>query len=260
MAEFSIGLFETGEAEYSDFKEFISIVSGRSIVSAADWGEGRFELGLSGNLMVRFFRTQDGFHINLISTTNKDEIPPLVLALGNMPRRIPANVLERKIKGLRTVYAISYLLMTGRTDELESYLIRHPHGDIEHALLKTDEQLFFESISYGSWVVTVWTKTRAAYKALISAVSIVYERGREALLRKLEAEARLKEAQAKKEESAIARENFELIKDKTNFLLEMVDKVEHPEVREQLRRRLINAVSELLQGDIDDKKIPPRLD
>jgi hypothetical protein len=55
MAEFSIGLFETGEAEYSDFKEFISIVSRRSIVSAADWGEGRFELGLSGNLMVWFF-------------------------------------------------------------------------------------------------------------------------------------------------------------------------------------------------------------
>lgn len=50
MIKYSLGAFEMREATYSDFSEFINIVKGRSIVSGADWGEDRFELGLSGNL------------------------------------------------------------------------------------------------------------------------------------------------------------------------------------------------------------------
>jgi len=259
MADFSIGMFETGEAQVSKFQEFISIVSGHSIVSGADWGKERFELGLSGNLMIRFFRTPAGINVNLISTTNRGEIPPIALALGNMPSRVPANVLEEKIRGLRTVYAISYLLCNDRATQLESYLVRHPHGDIEKALLGEDEQLFFESISYGSWIVTLWAKTIEAYRALTLAVTLVYQRGREAFLRKLEAEARLKEAEAKKEEVLIARENFELAKAQVNFLEDVVNKIKHPEIKAQLNRRLIQAIDELVRGDIDDRDASKRL-
>jgi len=259
MSKFSIGSYEVNKARVSDFEEVISLLQGRSIISGADCGAERFELGLSGDLMIRFFRTDNGMTVNLISTTNKDEIPPLVLALGNMPKRVQISTIEQKLRGLRTLYAISYLLYTGRANELESYLIKHPNGDIENALLKEEEKLYIESISHGSWIVTLWTKTQDAYKSLVSAVGVVYERGREALLRKLEAEARLKEAEANKTEVQVEREQFELVKDKISYISDLSDKIERPEIKEQLNKRIIQSVTELVQGDIDDYDAPKRL-
>ena len=47
MTKFSIGAPELNERTASTFAEFVSVAKGRSIVSAADWGDGRLELGLS---------------------------------------------------------------------------------------------------------------------------------------------------------------------------------------------------------------------
>jgi hypothetical protein len=60
-------------------------------------------------------------------------------------------------------------------------------------LLGNEEQLFLESVSAGSWILTIWTAARSSYKSLLSVIGIMYPRGREAFLSKLEAEARLKE-------------------------------------------------------------------
>jgi len=254
MAKFTIGEHEFGEVLQSNFEEFISIVKGRSIVSAADWGEERFELGLSGDLMVRFFKTDDGTAINLISTRNPDENPSLVIVLGDMPQKIPISVIERKLHGLRTLYAIFYLIYDERARELESYLIRHPQGDVERALLTVEEQIYIESISYGSWILTVWAKTKKAYRAISSVAGLAFERSREAFFRKTEAEARLIEAQADKQEIENLRERFNLKRDQFDYLLEAIQQMEIPEIREQLKSRIIQATKNLTLGDQSNAK------
>lgn len=260
MADYSIGAYELGEVLVTDFQSVLSIIKGRSIVSAADWGNDRFELGLSGNLMLRFFRTEDGTSINLISTQNSDENPALVVDLGDMQQRVPISVIEKKLNGLRTLYAIFYLIYDDREKELQSYLIKHPQGDIEQALLSKDEQLFIESISYGSWVVTVWSKTKKAYKAITSVAGLAFERGREAFLSKMEADARLKNAQADKEETKTKREKFELQKDQMDYLLEASEKMDIPEVKEQIKNRIIQATKNFTLGDQSDNDSYKRLE
>ena len=252
MNEFTIGAYEMGEAVASNFSEFINIIKGRSIVSAADWGDNRVELGLSGNLMIRFFKTEDGMTINLISTRNREENPSLVVDLGDMEKRIPISIIEKKLNGLRTLYAAFYLIYNNREKELQSYLVSNPSGDFEQALLNKDEQLFIESISYGSWIITVWSKTKNAYKAIQSVAGIAFERGREAFLSKLEANARFKNAQADVEEIRAKNENFNLQKSQIDYLLEVSDKMDIPEIKEQLKSRLIQATMDFTLGDKSD--------
>ena len=260
MSQFTIGAYEIEEAILSDFSELVSIIKGRSIVSAADWGKDKFELGLSGNLMIRFFKTEDGMTINLISSQNADENPSLVVDLGNMNQRVPISVIENKLKGLRTLYAAFYLIYDGRENELQSYLIKHPHGDFERALLDIDEQLYIESISYGSWVVTVWSKTQKAYKAIRSVAGLVFEEGRDAFISKLQADAKLTHAQADKELAQVKKEQFELEKSQFDYLLELSDKMEIPEVKEQLKLRIIQATKKFTMGDMTDSKSYKRLE
>lgn len=77
MTNFTIGAYELEQATPSDFAEVISIIKGRSIVSGGDWGQDdRFELGISGNLMLRFFRSNTGMELNLISTRKIREKTP----------------------------------------------------------------------------------------------------------------------------------------------------------------------------------------
>lgn len=95
MAEFTLGAQELGETQQSNFAEFINIVNGRSVISGADWGNDRIEFGLSGDGMVRIFWTPDGLHANFISTTNKGDIPPLMLQIVDGEKRLPARILEK---------------------------------------------------------------------------------------------------------------------------------------------------------------------
>ena len=189
MPHYTLGAFELGTPDPSDFSEFINIVSGRSIVSGADWGHDRFELGLSGDGMMRVFWTPKGLEVNFLSTTNKDEIPPLILQLVDEERRLPARLLERRLFGMRQLYALVRLADTDRLNMLDVDLgaIR----DLED-LLPADEHLYVECLASGSWYLTVWSKVQGSYKSLLKTVALVYSRGREALLTKLEAEARLK--------------------------------------------------------------------
>lgn len=186
MARFTLGANEYGEELRSDFQEFVEVAKGRSIVSAADWGKDRFELGLSGDLMIPVFLSGDTIDVNLISTTNPGEIPPIAITLGNLSQRVPIHVVEDKLNGLRTLHAIFYLMQNERASDLAAYLTSEPEGDIERALLADEDRLYIESISYGSWLLTVWAKTKSAYKSLSSVAGLVFERGKDAYLRKLE--------------------------------------------------------------------------
>ncbi len=255
MARYTFGAYETQAATAADFGRFIEVVKGRSIISLADWGPERLELGLSGNVMLRVFATGAEIEVNCISTQNPEEPPAFALTLGEMPATVPVWQLDIKLRGLRTAFAIFYLLTNKRAEELADYLSRHPSGDVDRALLSSDEALQVESVSYGSWVATVRAKTRGAIDALTALATIVFPRTRNAFLKKLEAEADLKSAEARRGEVALERERFALAKDRTDYVLDLANKIEDPEAKEILIRRLRGAIYELASGDQDEPEI-----
>lgn len=252
MTQFSIGAIELHESRKSNFAEFVSITKGRSIVSAADRGNGQVELGLSGGAMLRFFGTSNNAEINIVNTVNRDELPPLLISLGDMPKRVSLAIVERKLRGLRTLYAIFFLYHTGRLDDLLHFLENSPDGDIEYNLLSEDDALNIESISYGSWVLAVWVKTKASYKAISSVAGLAFDRGREAFLKKMEANTRLAQAKARREEIAADKDEFQLKKSQLDYMLKISGKVESPQLRASLESIMINATRNLTSGDPDD--------
>lgn len=267
MTQYSIGALEMNERRASDFEEFVSIVKGRSIVSAADWGNERIELGLSGGAMLRFFGSPLNYsEVNLIQTVNRDELPPILISLGDMPQRVPLATIEEKLRGLRTLYAIFFLYHTGRLNDLIRFLETNPNEDIEQHLLSEDDRLHIESISYGSWVLAVWAKTKASYKAISSVAGLVLDRGREAFLAKMEADARLAHAKARREEIAANKDEFQLKKSQLDYMLKISGQVESPQLRANLESIMIDATRNLTAGDPDDSgsykqlssSVPPR--
>jgi len=245
MSNFSLGAQELGQTQQSDFDEFINIVSGRSVVSGADWGLDRFELGLSGDGMVRVFWTPKGLHVNFISTTNIGEIPPLILQLIDEDRRLPARVLEKRLFGLRQLYAIIRLADTGRLELLEKSL--ETVRDLED-LLSPEEQLYVECLAPGSWYLTVWSKLKDSYLSVVKTIALVYERGREALLRKLEAEARLKELEV--EEKA-----FDLFSKKLDYSMALSEKMGSDHARKLLQERVSKGLEDFLLRDRNSEEV-----
>ncbi len=267
MTMYSIGALELKERRESDFAEFVSIVKGRSIISAADWGNERIELGLSGGAMIRFFGSPINYsEVNLIQTTNPDELPPILISLGDMPQRVPLATVERKLRGLRTLYAIFFLYHSDRLGELLHFVEANPDGDIEQNLLSEEDALHVESISYGSWVLAVWAKTKTSYKAISSAAGLAFDRGRDAFLAKMEADARFAHAKARREEIAGNKDEFQLKKSQLDYMLKISGQVESPQLRANIEAIMIDATRNLTAGDPDDSgsykrlssSVPPR--
>lgn len=204
----------------------------------ATWGKS-IQFALSGEALLRVFWTPGGLHVNLLSTTRKDDIPPMILELPGAERREPLGVVERRLRGLRTLHAIVHLALTERIELLRAYFDEERTDDID-TLLGHNEALYLEALSAGSWYHTVWTGVRGSYRSLIIAVEAVYPRAREAILRKLEAEARIKELEA--EEKA-----FKLAKERTDYALKIADKLPGP-TREKLRQAIEHSIGNLLAG------------
>jgi len=241
MSEFTLGAHELGETQQSDFAEFINIVKGRSVISGADWGKDRIELGLSGDGMIRIFWTPNGLHSNFISTTNKNEIPPLMLQLVDGEKRVPARILEKRLRALRTLYAIVHLALTDRFNMIQDALLEDPNYDLEF-LLNDDELLYIECLAPGSWYVTLWSEMRISYHSILKTVGIVSERGREALLKKLEAESRLKELEVEEKE-------FELFTKKADYGLGLMDRLSSDSAKTTLRDRVEEELGNFLLLD-----------
>lgn len=267
IENYSIGSYETTGSTPSRFEEFSSVLKGRSIISARERGHDRFELGLSGDLMLRFFWTEHGLHKNLVNTTNKDDTPAIVMDLGDMDRKVPISIIAAKLNALRTIYAVFYLINDGRQNELQKFLLENPKGDIEAALLEPDDQLFIESISYGSWVIVAWAKKAGkALKSMGAVVGMTSIRGRESFLSKMEAEARLKgaeadktanearriEAETREKEVDIRAKEFDLQKKQMDYLLEVTEKLNNKDARDILEDRLIQATRNFNMGDRSD--------
>jgi hypothetical protein len=177
-------------------------------------------------------------HVNYVSTTNEGDIPPLMLQLSDTDKRQTARVLELRLRALRTLYGIVHLANTDRLLAFVTELHSNGQAEIDNFLL-VDEQLYVECLAPGSWYVTVWSKLRVSYRSLLQTVAIVYSRGRDALLRKLEAEARSKELDNEAKE-------FSLFANKVDYALALQDKVKDEDLKVTLRLKVETELKNLL--------------
>lgn len=240
MGFYSFGMMEFGNEVEIDFATFTELVKGRSIVSLADWGEDRIEFGLSGGKMIRIFLTEHGIHTNFISTINKDEIPPVTINLGELSQRTPIYVIERKLKGLRIIYGILYLLQNREYDILLD-LSDNNFENIE-CNIPDEDKLFLESTSYGSWILTLWSKAKDSFQTLLLTLVIVYQRSREAMLKKLEAQAELKLID-------VDMKRFELDKKKMDYVLELTQRIDNENLRRKLENKISESIEDLISGE-----------
>jgi len=205
--------------------------------------------------MLRVFLTESGIEINCFSTQNAEEPLAFSLALGEMPETMPVWQLEAKLRGLRTAFAIFHLLSGNRQDALSTYLSHHPHGDVDRALLREDETVEIESLSYGSWIAVLRAKSREALNAITALATVVYPRTRDAFLRKIEAEADLKETEAQRGALGLERERFALAKERADYVLDLANRIEDREAKKILLGRLKTAIYELGTGDLGEEEI-----
>ena len=108
--------------------------------------------------------------------------------------------------------------------------------------------------------MTLWAKTVSAYKSISSVAGLVFDRGREAYLRRLEAESRLLENQANREALHVAALEFDLKKSQMNYLLDVSEKFDAPEVKALLKARILNSVDDLVMGDPNESGARGRLE
>ena len=135
-------------------------------------------------------------------------------------------------------YAIVHLSLTDRFNLVQDVISKDPGYDLE-LLLDDDELLYVECLSPGSWYVTLWSKLRTSYRSVLQTVAIVSERGREALLSKLEAEARLKELEVEEKE-------FENFTKKVDYGLGLIDRLSSDSAKTALSDRVEEELSNFL--------------
>jgi len=161
-----------------------------------------------------------------------------MLQIVDGEKRLPARILEKRLRALRTLYAIVHLSLTDRFNLVQDVLAKDPFYDLE-LLLHDDELLYIECLAPGSWYITLWSKVRSSYHSILQTVSIVSVRGREALLKKLEAEARLKELDVEEKE-------FEIFTQKADYGLNLMDRLSSDSAKTALRDRVEEALGNFL--------------
>lgn len=227
-----------------DFATFINIVKGMTITSAASSDDMRYaELGLSENFNLRVESANDGDIIMaLLSTLNVDDIPPLKIQIvPDDDKEATAEVIERRIWLIRQTYAIALLVNTGRAEQIGGLLERDKDADIEKLLLRDDERLYIRSAGPGSFWLTIFTKSKVGYKTAANLFAVLYDEGRELLLRRVRANTVLKELE-------VEERRFDIDKKKVAGIIEMIgkiDKIDDERIRVTLKDKFINSWREL---------------
>jgi hypothetical protein len=203
-----------------DFSLFVQIVKGMTVTSAASSDDMKYlEFGLSENFNLNVRQDEDGdIVVQLFSTLNLDDIPPLRLQIVSDDEEASAETLERRIRLLRQTYAIGLLVNTGRAEQISDLLSKDPNADIEASLLNEEEKLYIKSAGPGSFWVTVLIKSKAGYKTAAALFSTFYDEGRELLLRRMRANTVLKELEAE-------QRRFDLQKKQALGMIEVFDKI-----------------------------------
>ena len=190
----------SGTAYRIDFSTLVSLIKGTSITSLADSDEF-IEFGLSERMNIRLENGEDDgpVQISLFSTLNVDDVSPVRLQLINDGEAPAAALVERRLRGLRQVYAITLMLDAGRGEELATVLLENPDADLEQSLLRDDERLYLQEAGSGSWWVVALTKLKGAPEKALNGLSIFFGEGRSLLLERARAGTQIKIQEAERQ-------------------------------------------------------------
>jgi hypothetical protein len=95
-----------------DFADLVTLIKGSSISSLAI-ADDFFELGLTDAFNLRI---QIG--VELISTLNKGELPPVRLRILSDKEDATAQAVEKHIHALRQLHAATFLVNAGRANDI----------------------------------------------------------------------------------------------------------------------------------------------
>lgn len=215
-----------------EFAEFIDIIKGATVRSCAT-SDDFVELGLAEQINVRFQVGPSGsLTVYLVSTLNEGEIPPIRLRIVDDDEPVTAGLVETRIRELRQSYAITYMVRSGRSGELKSEIIRNPKVDIEARFLPEEERLYIAAAAPGSFWLTVLTRSKKAYEAVKFSLALPYKEGRNALLRRVEAETELRELAADEKRLEIG---LKRVKGAITTLND-IEKIKDPDIRAAMKK------------------------
>jgi hypothetical protein len=186
MANINYFDVNTNNSKTLNFGDLVSLVKGASITSLAV-AEDYVEFGLSDAFNMRIDAQNN---ITLFPTTNKGEAPPVRLTLIMNDETPTAQIVESRIRALRQIYAITFLIDAGRESEIATALNSGSPVDLED-LIDTENKLFVKSASEGSFWLTVATKTAAAFKSITRIAPLFFDEGRQAVLERVRANTEL---------------------------------------------------------------------
>jgi hypothetical protein len=233
-----------------DLAALVTLIKGSSITSMAHSDEF-FELGLSDKFNLRVQAHNGETDILLFSTLNKDEIPPVRLLLLTEEELPTAATLEKRLHSLRQLYATTFLIESGREDEIAQAIQRNSETDLEE-LLHDEDRLLVKAASTGSFWITILTKTKAAFSTLSLIGPLFYDEGRQALLSRVRAGTELKWLEVKTKSNAITLQSV----DGVIGLIQKIEKIKNPTLREQMHALLMDKVKETGRSDLFSLALP----
>lgn len=248
MASFSIFDGTSGTRQEISVDTFTSIVRGTCILKVVH--DGFVELRLSEDIGLRFDIQERGqLSATLSPIAPVDGFPAVRVRIVKDGEQPTAMLVEKRLRSLRQIYAIAFLLHSNREGLLGKVLFGDPNGDLEE-MLTNEEQLHLQAAGPGSWWVTVLSVVKGSGQKAIYAVGALYGEGRDLIIRKMTAEVEITETEA-------AKRKFELGKTKLDALIDLSNKAEDikdPQLRDAVKERLIR---EMRQVDPTMLALPP---
>lgn len=212
----------SSEGSGLDFHHFASLVEGAGLISVNFFSEdGSVTLGFSAGRDVNIRPSKGGFGLQLDAKPEGHYSAPVPISFeGATSAHVGASVAV--LAAIDELYAIIFLRFEDRWDALRNYLKTSEAGHAS-ALLKDSERPVFLSFAYGSWHSEMWSKTKNGIKALRMIALSASGRGREAMIRRVEAEACLGEANAKKVNAEARKINAEAVAQEVKAMGDLTD-------------------------------------
>ena len=220
---------------------FSQIAKGHSIVGLSQ--EGR-TIHLTGNLGIGFERSANQSRIKIFEQYRHSEGPVrnfAVLRIEDVGEKITLSRWEEIFRGIRVLHALAYLTQSERASILSDTAQNgEPFDPCD--LLFEDESIYLESVAPGSWYLTLWSYSRKSIRALWLIASMLFDRGRDAMLRKLEAESALRELE-------VEERQFELLAKKIDYSVSLTAKIDNDEGKRVISDLVKEQVKSIFDND-----------
>jgi hypothetical protein len=216
-----------------DFAALVTLIKGSSIGSMAA-SDDFIELGLTDQFNLRITGVDGKLQIYLLSTLNKEDLPPVRMQIIHDGEAATAQAVEERIHWIRQMYAVTFLIDEGRESEIQKTLAEDPAADLEERLLTENQRLFIMAANEGSFWITVVTKTGAAFRSLSNILPLFYDEGRQALLERVRATTELRKLEVEAKRAQLAYEAA----NKYFQLMDRYRKEKDPQTRQAIQRML----------------------